>query len=280
MVPLPLVLSLSELDLLESSFFFFESDPLRCRNTSKIVGRRLGLAVPCTVDWFSTGPSSPLRRLSSEPDRPLTRSVLRDMFSCFRLSFSNLAASRSSRRAVSRSIFFCSFSCFLASRSFFLIRLEDRAESVPAGAVEGRWNWAPPSAESLVVPPFFAFGLPDDGVENAAAGNVADLEDATVDDAPPADGCFFGDDDDGSVSERLTHTSSSSNGIGFLLVELALLVVLSSGETPIPVDDVILLVIGRISTSDESKKRLSRWGLGNGDAGEKMLLSEVRSGLN
>ena len=49
-VPLPLVLSLSELDLLESSFFFLESEPLRGRNTSKMVGRRLGLAIPAWED--------------------------------------------------------------------------------------------------------------------------------------------------------------------------------------------------------------------------------------
>ena len=45
--PLPMpVLSLSEPDLLPSSFFFFESEPLRGRNTSNIVGLRFGLAIP------------------------------------------------------------------------------------------------------------------------------------------------------------------------------------------------------------------------------------------
>lgn len=117
----------------------------------------------------------------------------------------------------------------------------------------------PPTQLTLAVP-FFAFCLPDDvGDENTAAGNVADLEDVTVVGALlPADDGFFGEVV-GSVSERLTQTSSSSNGIGFLLAALVVLVVLSSGvETPIPVADVILLVIGRISTREVSKNRLSR----------------------
>jgi len=64
---------------------------------------------------LSTGESSPLRLRSSEPDRDETpamaiRSVLREIFSLCRLIFSSLAASRSIRRAVSRSSLRASFS--------------------------------------------------------------------------------------------------------------------------------------------------------------------------
>lgn len=106
------------------SLCLFASDLARGRNTSNIVGRRFGEAIPCTVDWLSTGESSPLRRRSNEPERdpplPTMRSVLLEIFSLCRFSFSSLAASRSMRRAVSRSSLRasfsrrdCSFSCRL-----------------------------------------------------------------------------------------------------------------------------------------------------------------------
>lgn len=109
-----------------------------------------------------------------------------------------------------------------------------------------------------------------------AAGSVAALGDAGVD--------RLGEES--SLSLRLTHTSSSSNGMVLqwlalppsagVLVEVVVAVLDSSSEAHAPATELILEVTGRISTSDESKKRLSRCGLGKGDSGVKILFRDIR----
>lgn len=70
-VLLPLALLSLSIDwaLANSRSFRLASDFERGRNTSNIVGRRFGLAMPWTVDWFITWSPSPLFRRSNEFER-------------------------------------------------------------------------------------------------------------------------------------------------------------------------------------------------------------------
>lgn len=70
LLPLALWLSFSfEWAFANSRSLRFASDLDRGRNTSKMVGRRFGLAMPCTVDWLMITSPSPLFRRSNEFDR-------------------------------------------------------------------------------------------------------------------------------------------------------------------------------------------------------------------
>lgn len=68
-VLLLLVLPSFSCALASSRSLRFASDLDRGRNTSNIVGRRFGLAVPCTVDWLIITSPSPLFLRSSEFER-------------------------------------------------------------------------------------------------------------------------------------------------------------------------------------------------------------------